>query len=604
MATTEELLQRREQLVQQLQGQSVDRKQFSAGTMNSERMRLSGTAQQKPEPDTGLPNLVGDGIKNKRQEANIIDAKTRLPNPGEQGFVGPVIPEGVTPEQPTFLERGKRLAASAFDAGDIPLSERLSRFGAGSAQTLVGGVGEALEPLVEIIEPPLTFAAETLDKASEPITRVLENALGEERTKDIQAKADKVLAQGEAAFENLNQEQKDMLRTSLELFSAFPIGRGVAAAEASAVKGAKNVIQTTKDLVNKATPIVDEKLRQFSEFAIDKSAKKLDEALGADTAKQLQKASEETFKSIKPRLTKKRDLKRVRSNMETANAEIIARGFKPTDLGSYQEAISQTKRSIWNELEDQLRRGGEQGLEVDLTSIASEIKEMAQSPALRRSNVTAATQLDNFADDLIRDGQRINVLEAEEIKQFLNAEVGGLFGEVNLSKPLKEAKKKVSGDIGRQLDEILSKGEKGQFADLKRKYGALRDIEEDVIKRKIVFDRQNPEGLISSVSKIQGLGNVLRGVAGGGFEQIARGFGELATGQIIKRSNDANNLIRKAFNRLEKVIPGNKTPSGPIRGSNIPELPERTATQPAAIPLPEAGRLEASEQALTGQFSQ
>ena len=80
----------------------------------------------------------------------------------------------------------------------------------------------------------------------------------------------------------------------------------------------------------------------------------------------------------------------------------------------------------------------------------------------------------------------------------------------------------------------------------------MRQAEEDALKRLVVFERQNPQGLIESVSKISGIGNVVKGVVSMNPADIARGVGELAIGKIQKSANDADNLIKKAFGAIEE----------------------------------------------------
>ncbi len=288
--------------------------------------------------------------------------------------------------------------------------------------------------------------------------------------------------------------------------------------------------------------------------------------------RQIEKAGKEVSKAIKPRLTIKRDLNTIKKNYDIANKEIVSRGFLPSDVASYNKAIKSTKRSIWKDIEARLKQGTDAELELHFDDISRKIRGIANDKALLRSNRAAAKQVEAFADDIVSQGNRVPVMEAEKTKQFLNAELEGLFGEINLSKPLKEAKKLATREIGKQLDTILSKGKSGEFQALKNKYGALSSIEEDVLKRMIVFERQNPQGLSESISRIAGLGNITKGIMKLSPSDVGKGFTELAAGQLAKRANDADLLIKKAFTRFGKFIPKNFSKEGAIRGITQAEL--------------------------------
>lgn len=254
-----------------------------------------------------------------------------------------------------------------------------------------------------------------------------------------------------------------------------------------------------------------------------------------------------TFRAIKPRLTKKINLRRVKSQMELANQTIVESGFKPSSVKEYADAVYDTKKVVWKEIEKGLEAGELAGKEVDLVEIAINILKRAEDPALLRTNPNAAKQLVKIAEDLVSQGDNVGVLEAERMKQLLNAELEGLFGELDLSKQAKEAKKLITRKIGEQLDDVLS-DLPGEFKDLKIKYGSLSAIEEDILKRAIVFERANPEGLIDMITKTQAAADLITG----NLKQKAQAVARLTIGKRIKKANDANELVKRAFEKLIK----------------------------------------------------
>ena len=263
-----------------------------------------------------------------------------------------------------------------------------------------------------------------------------------------------------------------------------------------------------------------------------------------------------SFRAIKPRIIKGVNLKKVKDNLKLANQTIADFGFKPTSVKEYVDAIDASKRKVWAQIEDKISNSDLRA-NLDLTEVALKLLKKAEDPALLKVNPKGARQIEEFAENLVRVGGDVNVVEGEKIKQLLNAQLDDAFGQTDLSKPLKEAMKQTTRDIGVQLDSILS-DIPDEFAALKRQYGALRGIEDDAVKRMIVFERQNPEDLISSLTKIQAVGDLVFGSTG----ERAKAVQRLGVSKIIKDRNDANKMIQRAFS-LIKAKPKTTTTTSP-----------------------------------------
>ncbi len=256
-----------------------------------------------------------------------------------------------------------------------------------------------------------------------------------------------------------------------------------------------------------------------------------------------------TFRAIKPRITKGTNLRRVKTQMELANETIAKQGFKPSSVREYADAIYDTKKNVWSEIETKLKAGDLANRRVDLTSIAVDLLNRADDTALLRTSPQAAKQITKIAENLVSFSDDVSVLEAERIKQLLNAELDGSFGTLDISQQAKEAKKHITNKIGEQLNEVLS-DIPDEFKDLKTKYGALSSVEEDALKRAIVFERQNPEGLADMLTKTEAAAEMVFGNTKGRLRAVAR----LTMGKRLKKANDANELIKRAFEKLLKNV--------------------------------------------------
>jgi hypothetical protein len=251
-----------------------------------------------------------------------------------------------------------------------------------------------------------------------------------------------------------------------------------------------------------------------------------------------------TFRAVKPRLTKKINLRRVKAQMALANETITENGFKPKSIKEYADSIYKSKKKVWGKIQSQLDEGQAAGVKIDLVPTAVKILDRAEDPALLRTNRRAALQLTELAENLVKYGDEIDILEAERIKQMINAELSGVFGDMDLSKHAKEAKKMITRDIGIQLDDKLGSLD-DSFRDLKIKYGALSSIEDDVLKRAIVFERQNPEGLADILTKTEAAAELVFGNA----KSRARAIARLTMGKRLKEANNVDKMIERAFSK-------------------------------------------------------
>lgn len=251
------------------------------------------------------------------------------------------------------------------------------------------------------------------------------------------------------------------------------------------------------------------------------------------------------FKAIRPSAVKNRNLGRIKAQIALANETIAQKGLSPKAMSEYADSIFETKKDVWSQIQSKLDAGQAAGVEVDLLPIAIKILDRAEDTALLRTSPQASKQLIKIAEDLVRQGDKVDILEAERIKQFLNAELSDAFGATDLSKQAKEGKKLITRELGTQLDQKLS-DLPAEFKELKIKYGALSSIEDDVLKRVIVFERRNPEGLADILNKTEAAALI----AFGGPKQKLQAIARLTVGRQLKKANDADDLIRRAFEKI------------------------------------------------------
>lgn len=277
-------------------------------------------------------------------------------------------------------------------------------------------------------------------------------------------------------------------------------------------------------------------------------------------------------------------------------------GKKIQNIDDLEQAITETKKRVWANYADLL--GPNANATVDGNKIADAMvssldkRFIAQNPEKVKGIIAKA---DTYRHD-------ITLNDAEEALQSVNNDLHAYY-----------AKNKVAQNVAAQDPEfayVVNEGEAlrkqlyakldeltgEQSAELKKRYGALSNLQKEVTPRKNVIARQNPLTLAEQVGYARAGGNVLKNLADFKFGSAVGSAIEFAVPKGIKKLNDPNFLIEKAFSTLEKnprvpyapTIPNRFVPAGYLEESKtiIPQyrspvdtsgiLPQSSAAVPRA----------------------
>lgn len=242
-----------------------------------------------------------------------------------------------------------------------------------------------------------------------------------------------------------------------------------------------------------------------------------------------------------------RSQEQINNEIKLANDLIRKSGAKPKSIAEYNTAIKSQMQEIGKQIEAKTK----QKLYINLTSTSSKLKELANSPALARLDPQGAKELKNMAARMRTKQGFLKVEDAEFMNQFINDELKNI---ASASETRKKWLQIIVWDLRDKLDETLS-NIPWEFKDIKKTYWALRNVYRDGISREIVYNRANPEWLISSYSKIEWASDFMSGlmkIAGLNVKwwvaDIAKWLTKNKLGQVIKTKNDPNYIINKIFN--------------------------------------------------------
>lgn len=235
------------------------------------------------------------------------------------------------------------------------------------------------------------------------------------------------------------------------------------------------------------------------------------------------------------------------NEIKTANNYVKNSWIKQTWLSTYREALEKQLKSVWKQISEKTG----QDLSIDLTDTAWKLKQLANSKTVKLLDKAEWNKLKQIADDIAK-WWKISVQEAEFMNQWINDVVRSVW---TASETYKKWLNLLVQDIRTKLDDTLSLIP-WEFKQIKKDYGALRNVLWDTIKREIIYNRANPEWLISSFSKIEWLSNVWSWLLKIAWldvkwwvSQIWKWLLQNKVWAFIKGKNDPNYIIQQIFSK-------------------------------------------------------
>jgi hypothetical protein len=254
-------------------------------------------------------------------------------------------------------------------------------------------------------------------------------------------------------------------------------------------------------------------------------------------------------KAIKPTNSKAdwdTHIARAMPNLKRAEAQI---GKPVENLDDALQAVTVAKQGVWKQYQAKLGPASDIGAVIDGNEVADAMLRSVD----RRTAVQNPGLVKQISDVANTYRRPLSVDEAEEFLQSANNDLHNYYAKnkvgqrVALGDPEKaytvaEAQALRSG-LYRQLDEISGPG----AADLKKQYGALSTVEEEMLRRKNVAARQQPQSLSEQLSTVRGMGKIAKGVITASPGDIFEGAENITTAKYLKERNSTDAMIRRAF---------------------------------------------------------
>lgn len=250
----------------------------------------------------------------------------------------------------------------------------------------------------------------------------------------------------------------------------------------------------------------------------------------------------------------------------------------PQSVRELAEAIDQTKSALYRQYHDLSVKAGEGGVRFSSQPIVSRLEgvslDIKYSPETRRY----ARQL--MGEIMELDGATPEIIESR-IKDLNSSLVGYYAGRVEKSQAQLDAS--VANLMRENLDNIIDQAGGAGYQVLRNRYGALKTIEKDIIKRAIVDARKNAKGLLDITDIFSG-GNVVHGLLTLDPTSVVVGVSQKALASIYKALNNPDRYVTNLFRLIDSV-----SQNAQKRGINLREtiLPRSRLLLPSGKPGPQ-----------------
>lgn len=321
-----------------------------------------------------------------------------------------------------------------------------------------------------------------------------------------------------------------------------------------AASGMKEAIsQTVKDLTTKSEQQIDSAIVKSFEKGVKPTATGKKTASGLDNFREDVVSAVRTINENKPNL----------SFMDESGQTIS--GQNPKTLKELSEAVEQTKKSVFKKYNTLAETAGDAGVKVQIKPIASELDQVINNQALSITNPSAIDYASKLKERLTASGD-LDAMVAQDVIQNYNKSLEAFYRNPSYDNASKAAiDAMVANNMRKALDDGISGLTGAQYQALKNQYGALKSIENDVIKAAIRDARRSTKGLIDFSDVFSG-GQVINGILTLNPTQIATGLTQKGISEFYKFLNNPNRAIAKMFDVVEKssAVPSSQnTPQSP-----------------------------------------
>lgn len=254
----------------------------------------------------------------------------------------------------------------------------------------------------------------------------------------------------------------------------------------------------------------------------------------------------------------------------------VIEGKLPETLDEFSQAISQTKKLIFNQYDEILKNAGQSGVRVPLKPISEDILKSISSPVLGDLSPSVQNYGLKLATTLEKRGT-YTLQESQDAIEALNANLKSYF---NSPTPQSIHKAVIDSALAKNLRESLSKivesNSGAGYKLLRNQYGSLNQIEDNVTRAALNFSKSADN--LGNLADIFSSGSIVGGIKALHPGEVTKGVFQLAARNIHKAMNSPNKAISDMFknvDRAKNIDPAIRTLKNLVK--NLPPTLVRTS---------------------------
>ena len=252
----------------------------------------------------------------------------------------------------------------------------------------------------------------------------------------------------------------------------------------------------------------------------------------------------------------------------------VVKGESPKNIKQFSEAINQTKKSVFEKYNNLAKQSGRAGVVVETSPIVRELDTVVNNKSIALTNPEAI----KYAKAVQQRYSKIGSLDAEiaqDVIQNYNSSLDAFYRNPSYDSASKAAiDAMVANNVRKSLDKGITGLTGEQYSQLKKQYGSLSAIENDVTKSALREARKNTKGLIDFTDIFSG-GQVINGILSLNPAQVVSGLGQKAISTYYKYINNPNRAIEQLFKNVDS-----------LKNYSIPDKNFQTATAITDKPKP------------------
>ena len=229
----------------------------------------------------------------------------------------------------------------------------------------------------------------------------------------------------------------------------------------------------------------------------------------------------------------------------------------PETIEEFSNAIHSTKDIVFRKYDALAKETV--GAVIDPSSIARQVRVFAQNKTIR----TFAPEVIEYAEDRLSRlfaGGKLTASEAQQHIKFLNTKLKNFYQNPS-SKEFAEitVDAMIANSLRKKLDVAIKAQTGGEYQELKKIYGALKTIEDDVNRRVMVDLRKNTKGLLDFSDVFTGQ-QAVNAISSKNWSLLAGAATAKGIQKWYKYLNEPDRHIKKMFKELDAL----KQSAGPF----------------------------------------